>query len=465
LHNLSPNSISQAAIFVAVCEGYLGIAPHWDLWTHLFSAELFALPTGERRVRAAVRAGGCILQLRQSRASLYIPAILASSNKGWQRRWFYLRNDGEMLPPFSQRVVTVTADAWRYGTPHDRQTNLEPLLKALEALRKGGLTATGVIAATHRRRVLPLAERRLLLWEMMPEADLEGSRMSSNPLPIDVLHGQVAVALGKPDASAFSQPLMRPDHGCVTLVSVRSLFLPASDCPWSLWSRLFICLQEVGWHKPSRPRVPKDAVDRAARRVAAEEKKKKDAEKARARERTRARDALEKLHRRQERDGLPREPSPETPDDDDDDEDDDEDDDMAARLGLSPGLRLGQDSSSQPLSGLAPSVPEVGTPRSRPEEQGQTEGVLDPSAGKVEVTPGSQAEASVPREPSPTPAAQVSGPQVAMAALGQSVSRASEVPKARMVSKLAARRTSVVPSGVEIRETSPQARLIMARSG
>jgi hypothetical protein len=102
LHNRSPNSISQAAIFVAVCEGYLGIDPHWDLWTHFFSAELFALPTGERRVCAAVRAGGCILQLRQSRASQYIPAVLASSNKGWQRRWFYLRNDDERLPSFSQ---------------------------------------------------------------------------------------------------------------------------------------------------------------------------------------------------------------------------------------------------------------------------------------------------------------------------------------------------------------------------
>jgi hypothetical protein len=112
----------------------------------------------------------------------------------------------------------------------------------------------------------------------------------------------------------------------------------------------------------------------------------------------------------QERDELPREPSPETPDDDDDDEDDDEDDDMAARLGLSPGLRLGQESSSQPPSGLAPSVPGVGTPRSRPEERGQTEGVLDPSAGEVEVTPGSQAEAPIPREPSPTPAAQESDP-------------------------------------------------------
>jgi hypothetical protein len=52
-----------------------------------------------------------------------------------------------------------------------------------------------------------------------------------------------------------------------------------------------------------------------------------------------------------------------------------------------------------------------------------------------------------------------------VAALGQSVSRASRVPKARMVPKLAAGRTSAVPSGVEIRETSPQARLIMARSG
>jgi hypothetical protein len=236
LHNLSPNSISQAAIFVAVCEGYLGVAPHWDLWTHLFFAELFASPTGERKVRAAVRAGGCTLLLRQSRASLYIPAILASSNKGWQRRWFYLRNDGELLPPFSQRVVTTAVDAWRHGTPHERQKNLEPLLKALEALRKGGLTAVGVIAAIHRRRVLPLAERRLPLWEMTPEADLEGSRMSSDPLPFDVLHGRVSVALGKPDPGAFSQPLMRPDQGCVTLVSVPSLFLLASDCPWFLRS-------------------------------------------------------------------------------------------------------------------------------------------------------------------------------------------------------------------------------------
>jgi hypothetical protein len=147
-------------------------------------------------------------------------------------------------------------------------------------------------------------------------------------------------------------------------------------------------------------------VDRAARRVAAEKRKeKKDAKKARARERTRALDALERLRRRQERDGLPREPSPETPDDDDDDEDDDEDDDMAARLGLNPNLRLGQGSSSQPPSGLVSSVSGAGTSGSRSKERGQTEGVLDPSAEVVAVTPGSQAELPVPREPLPVPTA------------------------------------------------------------
>jgi hypothetical protein len=88
LHNFNPNSIAQAAIFAAVCEGFLGIDPHWDLWTHLFSIELFASTTEAKKVRMAVRAGGCTLQLRQGRAQQYIPTTLVSSNKGWQRRWF-----------------------------------------------------------------------------------------------------------------------------------------------------------------------------------------------------------------------------------------------------------------------------------------------------------------------------------------------------------------------------------------
>jgi hypothetical protein len=222
----------------------------------------------------------------------------------------------------------------------------------------------------------------------------------------------------------------------------------------------------VGFHKPFLPPVLEDAVDRAARRVAAEKKEKKDAEKARARERTWARDALERRRRRQERDGLLREPSPETPnDDDDDDDDDDEDDDMAARLGLSPDLRLGQGSSSQPPSGLAPPISGARTSGSRSEEQGQAEGVLDPLAEVVEVTPGSQADPPVPQELLPVPTAQEADPRVVVAASGQSVPLVPRAPEARMVPKPAAGLTSVVPAGTEAQGASPQARLVVARSG
>jgi hypothetical protein len=143
LHNFNPNSIAQAAIFTAVCEGFLGIDPHWDLWTHLFSAELFALTTWEKKVRMAVRAGGCTLQLRQARAQQYIPAILVSSNKGWQRRWFYLQNDDGRLPSFSQRAVTAADSNWRYGATREKQEKLQPLLEALQKLRDGGSPPRG----------------------------------------------------------------------------------------------------------------------------------------------------------------------------------------------------------------------------------------------------------------------------------------------------------------------------------
>jgi hypothetical protein len=70
LHHLAPNAISQATIFMTVCEGYLGMEPQWNLWLHLFRAELFAKKVGERGVRRMVH-------------DQYILAQLISSNNGW----------------------------------------------------------------------------------------------------------------------------------------------------------------------------------------------------------------------------------------------------------------------------------------------------------------------------------------------------------------------------------------------
>ena len=62
-------------------------------------------PVGTMGTRKALRAGGCTLQVRQDRQHLYIPAQLASSNRGWYNSWFYLRNDDNGFPPYTGRVV------------------------------------------------------------------------------------------------------------------------------------------------------------------------------------------------------------------------------------------------------------------------------------------------------------------------------------------------------------------------
>ena len=46
LQHFSPNAITIAAVFAAVCEGYLGMTPHWDLWLHLYRASSSTPPLG-----------------------------------------------------------------------------------------------------------------------------------------------------------------------------------------------------------------------------------------------------------------------------------------------------------------------------------------------------------------------------------------------------------------------------------
>ena len=41
LQHLNPNGIQHMAAFVALCEGFLGISPHFDMWRHFFCVTLW----------------------------------------------------------------------------------------------------------------------------------------------------------------------------------------------------------------------------------------------------------------------------------------------------------------------------------------------------------------------------------------------------------------------------------------
>jgi hypothetical protein len=182
---LHANAISQAATFVGVCKGFLGIPVNWDLWVHLFRAELHTLVTPKSRVRHAMCAGGVPISLRETRRELYIPCTMTSNNTEWEQGWFYLRNDEPGLPSYTGKVLKEKADSWWHGvSPSSRQDRLESALLALKNLADARLGAASVLANLHHRRITPLMERQLRIFEMSEEADpvvLAQSRLAHDP--------------------------------------------------------------------------------------------------------------------------------------------------------------------------------------------------------------------------------------------------------------------------------------------
>jgi hypothetical protein len=83
-------------------------------------------------------------------------------------------------------VLQEKPDSWSHGvSPVQHRRRLDSLLAALKNLAGRGLTAATVLAFVHHRRVIPLMERPLRIFEMMETANpvaLARSRMLPSPL-------------------------------------------------------------------------------------------------------------------------------------------------------------------------------------------------------------------------------------------------------------------------------------------
>ena len=111
LQHLTPNGIQHIAAFVALCEGFLGISPHFDLWRYLFAVNLLKRWAGKQELHAPVECAG--IHLRHHRAGAYPLMRLSTSNKGWHSQWFYVKNDAAApLPVFTGRYIVETPGSW-----------------------------------------------------------------------------------------------------------------------------------------------------------------------------------------------------------------------------------------------------------------------------------------------------------------------------------------------------------------
>jgi hypothetical protein len=83
-------------------------------------------------------------------------------------------------------VLREKPDSWSHGvSPVQHRRRLDSLLAALRNLARRGLTAATVLAFLHYRRVIPLMERPLRIFEMTETANpvaLARSRMLQSPL-------------------------------------------------------------------------------------------------------------------------------------------------------------------------------------------------------------------------------------------------------------------------------------------
>ncbi|XP_066341631.1 uncharacterized protein [Miscanthus floridulus] len=142
-----------------------------------------------------------------------------------------------------------------------------------------------VVAAFHRRRVLPLMAQRQRLFEMTSGELIDDIRLSAVALSDEEVLCRVREMVeGQQRGSDLTLFPMCPSRGYISLG-----------------------MRDV---RASPPPIPKDAERRVANRAHAEAyKEEKDAEEARRKRKSLKRDELEKRRQQQRHDGLPVEPS------------------------------------------------------------------------------------------------------------------------------------------------------------
>jgi hypothetical protein len=91
MHHLTPSGILHIVAFVTLCEAYMRIEPHFNLWNYFFRVQLMQGSGTE-----AVVLDGVDIYVRSGhRVDPYFHLPLPGPLDGWQKLWFFQRNDAD----------------------------------------------------------------------------------------------------------------------------------------------------------------------------------------------------------------------------------------------------------------------------------------------------------------------------------------------------------------------------------
>jgi hypothetical protein len=145
---MTPSAILHIAVCVTLCEAYMGIEPHLNLWNYFFCVRLRSGSDAEAVV------WGCANISVRSRPWVdpYFHLSMSIPPVGWWKELFFLRNDaGAPLPVFTGKRP-VPQPNWDMGWLSDT-CNLQPLCDIGQRLLRDGMTSSNLLRTLVNRRV------------------------------------------------------------------------------------------------------------------------------------------------------------------------------------------------------------------------------------------------------------------------------------------------------------------------
>ena len=159
LHHIVPNAVTLLSSFFTLCEGFLGIEPHWHLFRSIYAIKPQKAKKSEEGggVEFNHLCGGLFLAKKQG--VQYFASCVPDSVKNWQNSWFYCKvAEGpgvRTLPPYSD-VRLTSSQGWNPRLTNPEKEQVLPLMREVIRLKKNGLDAMDLIAAFVIRKIQPL---------------------------------------------------------------------------------------------------------------------------------------------------------------------------------------------------------------------------------------------------------------------------------------------------------------------
>jgi hypothetical protein len=152
LQHLMPHSILLAAIFVHLCEMFVGVAPCTSLFRYFF------VLVRSRKTRDHI--GAYYFQTRPDLAIVYIPTFGGVRWENWRSDWVIASTEANGRLILSSNGPALDRKQWR--TKPSLSLEFMSVLDRIKVLAMGGLTSMHVVDDLLKRRIVPLQKRPCL---------------------------------------------------------------------------------------------------------------------------------------------------------------------------------------------------------------------------------------------------------------------------------------------------------------